>query len=69
VERHLSHLVGGYDIATRDISKGEEILENLLEVIKDWTYWVEHFRGSCLAESAAASSLYIVLLTGPCRPS
>jgi hypothetical protein len=60
VERHLPHLVGGYDIATRDISKGEEILENLLEVIKtqdDWTYWVEHLRASCLADSAASSSL------------
>jgi hypothetical protein len=59
VERHLPHLIGGYDVATRDISKGEEIFENFLATVStqdDWTYWVEHLRAACEAERAAASS-------------
>lgn len=57
VERHLPHLIGGYDVALRDIAKGEEILENLLSGVntqEDWKYWVEHLRRTCGAERTSS---------------
>jgi len=53
VERHLPHRIGGYDIAVRDISTGEEILDNYLASVstaEDWAALVSQLRSSCEAE-------------------
>jgi len=59
VERHLQHLIGGYDVAIRDIAKGEEVLENVLSDInteEDWKYWVDRLQKICQAEHISSMS-------------
>lgn len=53
VERHLPHLLGKYFIAQRDISAGEEIVDNYLTSIslqKDWEDVVKRLRNLCEEE-------------------
>ena len=59
VERHLPHFIGGYDIATRDISKGEEILDNYLTSVsteEEWEGLVMQLRSMCEAENMTKES-------------
>jgi len=53
VERHLPHLTGGYYIADRDLSAGDEILDNYLAsvTLKDnWENVVKELRRLCEGE-------------------
>lgn len=53
VERHLPHFIGGYDTAIRDISEGEEILDNFLTSVsteEDWELLVRQLRSMCEGE-------------------
>lgn len=50
VERHLAHLIGGFDVACRDIKAGEEILENYLALVTsedDWESTVNDLIDKC----------------------
>jgi len=41
IARHMTHIIGGYDVATRDIASGEEILANYLTSIGSAETWEE----------------------------
>jgi hypothetical protein len=41
IARHMPHLIGGYDFATRDIAAGEELLVNFLTSVGSAETWAE----------------------------
>ena len=50
IDRHLPHLVGGLDVALRDIEAGEEILDNYLTLVSskaDWKDLVKRLKEEC----------------------
>mmetsp|Transcript_35793 Transcript_35793/g.35996 ORF Transcript_35793/g.35996 Transcript_35793/m.35996 type:complete len:82 (+) Transcript_35793:125-370(+) len=45
IDRHLPHLVGGLDVALRDIEAGEEIFDNYLTLVSNKADWKELVKG------------------------
>jgi spermidine synthase len=57
IARHLPHLMGGYDIATRDIQAGEEILDSFLTTIgsaESWAEVVKELRAACKLQESSS---------------
>jgi hypothetical protein len=57
IARHIPHLIGGYDVATRDIKAGEEILDNFLTTVSSaetWAEVVKDLQKLCKGQESAA---------------